>query len=191
MNEKLDSQLCENYPKIFKNRRASMQQTAMCWGFEHSDGWYNIIDKLCLNIQYYIDTTRERRAYAIRFNRALKQAITNNNLKPFVKLYSKNVTEFHQLGKWAQEQILEDIEKAAYKDVPKACPQVVAQQVKEKFGTLRFYTFGGDEVIFGMIRLAESMSSVTCETCGAPGKRRGNGWIYTSCDAHSKEETED
>lgn len=191
MNETLDSQLCEKYPKIFKDRRASMQQTAMCWGFEHGDGWYNIIDKLCLNIQYYIDTTRERRAYAIRFNRALKQAITNNNLKPFVRLYNKNVKEFHELNRWSQDCIKEDIAKAEYKDVPKACSQVVAQQVKEKFGTLRFYTYGGDDVVFSMINFAESMSSVTCEACGAPGKRRGNGWIYTSCEEHSREVKED
>jgi hypothetical protein len=31
------------------------------------------------------------------------------------------------------------------------------------------------------------MSTITCETCGAPGKRRGRGWIYTACDAHTKE----
>ena len=64
----------------------------------------------------------------------------------------------------------------------------MADQVKEKFGTLRFYTNGGDEQIYGMIRMAESMSAVTCEECGAPGKTRGRGWIYTACDAHTKEE---
>ena len=32
------------------------------------------------------------------------------------------------------------------------------------------------------------MSSIICETCGAPGKHRGRGWFYTACDAHTKEE---
>ena len=60
--------------------------------------------------------------------------------------------------------------------------------IKEKFGTLRFYTNGGNEQIYGMIRMAESMSAVTCEECGAPGKSRGRSWIYTACDAHAREE---
>ena len=49
MNEELDKQLCEKYPKIFKMRNASMQETCMCWGFEHGDGWFDIIDAACKN----------------------------------------------------------------------------------------------------------------------------------------------
>ncbi len=67
-------------------------------------------------------------------------------------------------------------------------PQVVVDQVKEKFGTLRFYYHGGDDTIDGMVRMAESMSAFTCEKCGAPGKMRGRGWIYTACDVHTREE---
>ena len=66
--------------------------------------------------------------------------------------------------------------------------QVTLDQVKEKFGTLRFYYTGGDEHISGMVRMAESMSGVICEECGAPGKRCGSGWIYTACDTHTKPE---
>ena len=69
--------------------------------------------------------------------------------------------------------------------------QFVASQVKEKFGTLRFYGDGGDDKIHNFIWFAESMSGIICETCGAPGKRRGHGghgWIYTACDAHTREE---
>lgn len=67
-------------------------------------------------------------------------------------------------------------------------PQVTLDQVKEKFGTLRFYYTGGDDYIRGMVTLAEAMSGVTCEKCGNPGTRRGNGWIYTACDTHTKPE---
>lgn len=73
------------------------------------------------------------------------------------------------------------------KNAKPGTPQFVASQVKEKFGTLRFYGDGGDERINNFIWFAESMSAITCETCGAPGKRRGRGWIYTACDAHTKE----
>jgi len=63
-------------------------------------------------------------------------------------------------------------------------PQVVLDQVKEKFGTLRFYYTGGDDYIRGMVTMAESMSSVTCEECGKPGTSTGGGWIRTVCVEH-------
>ena len=65
-------------------------------------------------------------------------------------------------------------------------PQVTLDQVKEKFGTLRFYYTGGDDVIDGMVTMAESISGVTCEECGSPGKRVGGGWVTTLCEAHAE-----
>jgi hypothetical protein len=66
-------------------------------------------------------------------------------------------------------------------------PQVVLEQVKEKFGTLRFYYRGGDDYIHGMVAMAESMSGIMCEVCGAPGQREGGGWIKTLCETHREE----
>lgn len=54
-------------------------------------------------------------------------------------------------------------------------------QVKEKFGTLRFYAPGNDR-IFRLINLAETMSAETCEDCGAYGKIREGSWIRVLCD---------
>jgi len=59
--------------------------------------------------------------------------------------------------------------------------QVTAVQVKEKFGGLSFYYYGGDEEIYAMTRLAESLSNKTCENCGSPGKKTNDGWIRTLC----------
>jgi len=66
----------------------------------------------------------------------------------------------------------------------KQVPQVTLDQVKEKFGTLRFYYTGGDEYIHGLVSMAESMSAITCETCGKPGTQTGGGWIKTVCIEH-------
>ena len=63
-------------------------------------------------------------------------------------------------------------------------PQVTLDQVKEKFGTLRFYYTGGDDYIRGLVSMAESMSGVTCETCGNPGTSTRGGWIKTVCKEH-------
>jgi len=67
-------------------------------------------------------------------------------------------------------------------------PQVKAEQVKEKFASLRFYYTGGDDTIAGMVSMAEAISERTCETCGASGKRTSGAWMRTLCRKHADEE---
>lgn len=55
MTKELDEKLCRDFPKIFKDRRADMRNTAMCWGFDVGDGWYWLIYHLCSLIQSRID----------------------------------------------------------------------------------------------------------------------------------------
>lgn len=73
-------------------------------------------------------------------------------------------------------------------------PQVVAEQVKNKYGSLRFYfrlEHTGEsnparsvEYLKGMVSFAEKMSNTICEKCGAPGKRHGlPPRVYVCCDA--------
>jgi len=54
MKLELQNKLFEKYPKIFRQKDLSMQETCMCWGFDCGDGWYNIIDTLCHQIQWHI-----------------------------------------------------------------------------------------------------------------------------------------
>jgi hypothetical protein len=136
MSPELDKKLCEKYPKIFRDRHAPVTETCMSWGFECGDGWYQILDSLCGQIQSYVDWK----------NRSVESGYKN----------------------------FEPVE------------QVVAVQVKEKFGGLRFYYEGGDEHISGMVRMAESWASCTCEQCGKPGVMRRGGWIRTLCDEHAE-----
>lgn len=63
----------------------------------------------------------------------------------------------------------------------------IIAQVKEKFGGLRFYVYGGTEEHRNFIRFAEAMSYRTCEQCGAPGETRNTGWMKTLCDRHHRE----
>jgi len=55
MKKELQDKLFENYPKIFKQKDLSMQETAMCWGIDCGDGWYDIVDALCVSIKNHID----------------------------------------------------------------------------------------------------------------------------------------
>ena len=126
MKQELQEELFEKYPKIFKQKDLPMTQTCMCWGIETGDGWYNIIDMLCCQIQWHIA---------------------------------------HNLKKDENPEIV----------------QVEATQVKEKYGTLRFYYDGGNEFLSGLIAMAEGMSGRTCEECGNPGTQNSSGWIKTQC----------
>jgi hypothetical protein len=66
--------------------------------------------------------------------------------------------------------------------------QVVAQQVKEKYGTLRFYVSGEPDIIHGMIWLAESMSAHICEQCGSTEDvQQTEGWLVSLCPIHMVE----
>lgn len=62
-------------------------------------------------------------------------------------------------------------------------PQIEVQQVKEKFGGLRFYVNGGTKEQYAIISFAECLCDVTCETCGTMndvGQTTG-GWYVTIC----------
>ena len=78
MNQDLDTKLCKAYPKLFVNRHAPMQETCMCWGFSHDDGWYNIIDQLCGNIQHHIDWRERQLEVAIKYNEMARQCKAGN-----------------------------------------------------------------------------------------------------------------
>lgn len=59
-------------------------------------------------------------------------------------------------------------------------------QIKEKWGALRIYftaSEADDGFTAGVIRMAEAMSRVTCERCGAAGRIREGGWLMCLCDS--------
>lgn len=80
--------------------------------------------------------------------------------------------------------------------IDKLCSELISlkldikvAQVKEKYGTLRFYVDYGKEVgetewklVETVIDKYEHLSETTCEACGNLGKLRGGGWIKTRCD---------
>lgn len=158
MRDELDKALVEKYPLIFADRNKPASETCMCWGFECGDGWYNIIDALCANIQGHIDNTANNIKWAQEWN----SKVNNPDYE------------------WPDYYPVREERR-----VPEPIPQIVATQVKEKYGILRFYVNYSNPVIDAMIGLAESMSARTCEVCGAPGTRGGDGWLRTTCEEHA------
>ena len=69
-------------------------------------------------------------------------------------------------------------------------PDYKLMQVKEKFGSLRFYYYTTFPIkspeataMDRLVRFAEALSARTCEECGNPGEGRFDSyWIVTLCD---------
>jgi hypothetical protein len=151
MTPELDQHIREKYPLIFS------QRCEMSVG----DGWFDIIDALCANIQGHINSVADRRKWAIKWNDQVNDPEND----------------------WSDKSYVEREERP----VPELIEQVVARQIKEKFGALRFYYDGGDDYIRGLDAMADSMSARICEDCGKPGKRTTGGWIRTLCEEHAHE----
>jgi hypothetical protein len=65
-------------------------------------------------------------------------------------------------------------------------------QIKEKFGSIRFYyaTPGSREEINELIKSAQSQAKRTCQRCEEPGEERAlNGWLKILCDHCYKDQT--
>ena len=160
MRKELDEALCARYPLVFRDRHENMQNTAMCWGFDCGDGWYNIIDTLCGML------TSEYRGAQSRYDHLAEVGIGN------VLYGTKTVTQ-------------ESLDEAKTKLDEETLKVPVAVQVKEKFGGLRFYVQAATDKHYNYISFAESMSYRTCEECGNPGKTYTDGWHMTLCDIHA------
>lgn len=68
-------------------------------------------------------------------------------------------------------------------------PLPKVQQIKEKFGTLRFYYMDKtkDDYIRELVIKAEEKSESICEVCGKPGITLvQDGLFYTACDKHKR-----
>jgi len=101
---------------------------------------------------------------------------------PLIEVLSASIQN-HILTTNQQRQAL--LESNPYnRPIPDEVVPVQIDQIKEKFGSLRYYYTGGDECIAGMVNLAEELSARICERCGNPGKIRTGGWLKTLCDEH-------
>jgi len=124
----------------------------------------------------------------------MKQSLDKQLVEKYPKIFKDRYTDMKDTAMcwgmecddgwyWLIDSLCESIQN--YTEYNKV-PQFVATQVKEKYGTLRFYGDGGDELIDGMIWLAEHQSGTICEKCGKPGDSKvegGNpyGWMKTLC----------
>jgi ribosomal protein S27E len=164
MNRHYDNYLIKKYAPLYRDRYGDLRSTAMCWGFECGDGWFNLIDTLSFLLCSEWLAAKDN--YERMKDREGKPE-WDAKFIPDSRIITADIIEEYR--KKMQE---------AYDKTP------IATQVKEKYGTLRFYAANTTDIQNAYIDFAESMSAVTCEVCGAKGKRSHYGWITTRCKEH-------
>lgn len=184
MSPSLDIQLCEKYPKIFADRFAKPTDSPVAFGIQCGDGWYKVIDMLCMAASNVYST-------GIRIDK-------------------------EDAAKYGIESPDDEVGERYYFTVES--PQIVASQIKEKFGSLRFYyrlEFDNrvNELIKsekypdlqrivenfyvyfdGIVHMAEILSINTCEDTGREGELHvsnggKNGWYKTLNAEYAKAES--
>ena len=123
MNETLQEVLKLSFPKIIPR-----DLDIAC-----GDGWYDLLEALCENIQAHVNMDNSRRKSQL--SRRPVQLVPSSN--PML--------------------------------------EVKAEQVKTKFGVLRFYHSSDDPFVGGLVSMAEAMSTRICELCGKKGSALAHG----------------
>ena len=159
------------YPRAMRN--------VYC-GVSTPEGWFHIVESLLKHIKHHIDYKRKRRAEILLMNRAVKRG-RDAVVARVVKANDRQPTT------WELERI-ESIMERGEEEVPECVPHIEVHQIKEKFAGLRFYFQGGDDTVWGMVRMAEAWAGDVCEVCGNRGKQRPGGWVRTLCDEHAKKD---
>lgn len=172
MTQELENTLVEKYPKFFeylKDYKGPL--IPISFGFECDDGWHHILSNLMESIDSYIKNNSKRKRIKNKYFRYLYDILGKWSNKLSYK-YSKHLLKL-------RKTIDKKVEWEDYESIP----PVQITQIKEKFGTLRFYYNGGDDIIGGMVWLAEHMSGSTCEICGSTKYvYQTKGWIKTTCE---------
>ena len=168
--------IVEKYPELFS--ADSPRAPYAMFGFECGIGWYDIIENACFvlyqkyaNAKWYLNIVEQQLedvpGYADRMSYpGCKELSTEDAL---IELENRKTSCLKEL-------------KDAEENLP------VVAQIKEKFGSLRFYLYTVDDASNAVTTYAEAMSTTTCEECGCPGKTYRMGWYRTLCPAHAAEQ---
>lgn len=171
--EEFEKRMAERFPRY-------CGKGARFGGYAIGSGWFDVIEALVGQIDHYTKWRRRMRAHDLRMVRA--KARGRSALIDYIA--RGRVPTDWDIDR-ADQIMSED-----YSITPKV-NWIVIEQIKEKFGGLRFYYYGGDDQIQGMVTMAEIWAGRTCEKCGNKGTRRDGGWIRTLCDEHEAERKKD
>jgi hypothetical protein len=201
-----ETKLMEKYPSLF-NVDANGKLLPPDCGVWCPPGWQSLVERLCESIVFrikhnHVYTPRKFFALGIRrwfwsyvglpLRRCIDPKTSMYKTRKMLRIDELNKIEAdYPLRTYIVKKIFRRIERFLvpwnkYKLEP--IPEVKIGQIKEKFGTLRFYYDGGDEVILGMVSFAEALSGNTCEETGEAGSlcKRGS-WYKTLSERKANE----
>lgn len=176
--ENFEEYLIKKYPHLFYEEG----DPCPC-GAWVPQGWEGIVDELCASITSYTQNT-----YRLDHEVISKMYYVWGGIgKALDWGHKKFLKVFPRFNKWQYNKpfysFVEKFRQRSYRCVKHKNvypPSIKIDQIKEKFGGLRFYYSGGDKQIAGMVRFAEHLCERTCEVSGEKGElcARG-GWLKT------------
>lgn len=178
--ENFESILMTKYPDLFYKKEDG---TLACpCGVWVPEGWRAVIYELCGAIDDYIKCTStskfrvlSKKYYFWNFLRVSTQALHHFIIKKVCKKLNKHTFNQpwfklnHKLNRLAGKY-------SSYDRIHP--PEVKIDQIKEKFGQLRFYYSGGDQRVAGMVSFAEYLCRQTCEVTGEKGEMHIRGYWF-------------
>lgn len=163
MNPTLEKRLYDKYPLLFKEHDKPMNETAMCWGCQCSDGWFDIIDAMCEALTHTYTTSAP-----INPDDGKRLGIkpSDYNGQYYVDIEAPKIILTTVKEKFGTLRVYHRLE---YTDVIK---ELVASKNNPKVeDAMERYSNYFD----GIIHFAEVLSGRTCENTGKPGEMHVSG----------------
>lgn len=171
MKKSLEEKLVKKYPNIFRDYGGDMRQTCMAWGFSHGDGWYDLLEDTCSEIErlskgkgiQIVALQVKEKFGGLRFYYSMEC-----DKYPFFSkfdhfLFKLMVNKYWQYGKLYNK--IKDYRKKIYKTTMEKIDHVINQ--------------------------AEYNSYEICEVCSKPGETRDDGWVTTLCSPCHEQRTKE
>lgn len=173
MNQQFTQKLYKDFPLLYSDKNKPLSMSLMGFGFECGDGWFQIIYDLskCLTEMIAHQPKFEIRS-DFRWNPKHWTWFKpwNSGWRHYLPI---KWFLFPECWSFYIGPLLIDIA------FPRKSFRVV--QVKEKYGTLRFYMTYETEEMSEAIEEAEQKSAKTCEACGSVGTMNDGPWFYVAC----------
>lgn len=203
-SDAFEAYLFSKYPRLFPTDENGqlLPQSRRCWN-DCPEGWRNIVDSLFGCIDDYVQNiihTKPNPKRRIRL--AIRRWYWKRVRDPIFRLvnpyddFEKRLPKGAKFASPSQAELLKiraswksklrlaisyiDSKLLDKKDmyISYKTPAVTIDQYKEKFATLRVYHSGGDDEVDGMIRYAEHLSTLTCQSTGEAGQLYKRGMWY-------------
>ena len=174
MNKTLDDQICNKYPTMFRDRNKPVNETAMCWGFQCGEGWFDIIDSLCEALTHTYTTSIEVDEEDGK-RLGIEPSVYDGKTNYYCKIIQPQVvvdTVKEKFGTLRFYYHTELEEKMSYLKETGKYPEL--DKILE-----RYYNY-----FDGIVHFAETLSERTCEVTGLKGEMHvtgggGSGWYKT------------